>query len=155
MTDPSFPQSHPSATDADFQRLAALIGFVVPPAVARHYRQFNGGVPSLTAWDIGSGELLVISELLPMAPAVAGRRSMESTFELLQQRQAIKPGLVPFALDWGGNYISFNASGAVYFSAMDVWWPERSQQENIEHSTRYLAESFDAFITGLEADPDA
>ena len=155
MSGITFQNSLSPATEADLQRVATLIGFAVPPAVAHHYRQFNGGIPSLTAWDLNGFAFLVVSKFLPMAQPVSDRGTIESTLELLQQRQLIKPGLVPFAVDWGGNYISFDADGAVYFSAMDAWGPERSHEENIERTTKRLAGSFDTFIAGLEVDPDA
>lgn len=155
MTDLVFQNSLAPIDDADLQRVAALIGYAVPLAVACHYRRCNGGVPALTAWELDGGELLVVSEFLPMAAAMPDRRTVESTWALLQQRQVLKPGLVPFALDWGGNYISFDAEGAVYFSAMDAWRAERGREDNIACTTRRITASFVAFVDGLAADPDA
>lgn len=84
------------------------------------------------AWELDSGEFLLISEFLPLGP-----------------------GLVPFALDWGGNCLCFDAAGAVYFLALDGRHAERSVAENLQHTTRWVAASFDAFLSGLQADPDA
>lgn len=156
MLDLTFQSSHPPATDADLQRVAALIGFALPPAVARLYQKFNGGVPSLPAWELFDGEFMVVSKFLPMSPDLpTDRGTLESTLIFVRERHLIKSGLVPFATDWGGNYISFDATGAVYFSPMDAWRPEESHEENIRRTTKRLAESFEAFVDGLEVDPDA
>lgn len=156
MTDITFQNSLPPATGADLQRVVALIGFTLPPAVARLYQKFNGGVPSLPAWELFDGEFMVVNRFLPMTPQLPpDRGTLESTLAFVRQRQLIKPGLVPFATDWGGNYISFDAIGAVHFSAMDAWSPEESHEENIQRTTRRLAESFEVFMGGLKADPDA
>lgn len=70
MTDISFQNSLPPASDADLQRVVALVGFALPPAVARLYQKFNGGVPSLSAWELFDREFMVVSKFLPMSPLV-------------------------------------------------------------------------------------
>lgn len=154
MTDLVFRNPAAAIGEAELQSLAALIGFDPPAALRRHYLRNNGGVPVLTAWELDSGELLVVSEFLPLGPAEIGRRTVATTFDVLRQRGVLKPGLVPFARDWGGNFLCFDAAGAVYFCALDVWHAQRSAAENIRHATKPLAASFDEFLAGLQADPD-
>ncbi len=154
--DITFQNFFSDVTDADLQRVADLIGFALPPGVARLYQKFNGGVPSSPAWELFDGEFMVVSKFLPMSPHLPpDRGTLESTLIFVRERQLIQSGLVPFATDWGGNYISFDAAGAVYFSAMDAWRPEESHEENVRRTTKRLAESFEAFVGGLEVDPDA
>ena len=154
MTDLVFRNSAAAVGEAELQSLAALIGFDPPAALRRHYLRSNGGTPVLTAWELHSGEFLVVSEFLPVGPLEPGKRTIASTLEILQQRGVLKPGLVPFARDWGGNCVCFDAAGAVYFCSLDAWGAERSAAENIRHTTKLLAASFDDFLAGLQADPD-
>lgn len=100
MTDLVFRDSAAAIGEAELQSPAALIGFDPPAALRRPCLRSNGSIPALTAWELDSGEPLVVTEFLPLGPPEMGKRTVATTFEVLRQRDALKPGLVPFARDW-------------------------------------------------------
>jgi hypothetical protein len=148
----TFRNAGPAITDFDIRGVEQQVGVRFPDDVVQHYREVNGGIPQNPVWDDGTYELGV-SHFLPMLHPRSDGRSVESTHQFLVSRALVDSDLVPFALDGGGNYFCFDASGAVYFIAMDDWEEDLSDAENRAALRRQIANTFSAFLDGLQPRP--
>jgi hypothetical protein len=135
--------------DADLREIEAALKIQIPEEVKQHYLAQNGGIPERPCWDLDSGEQLCISQFLPIKYPTSDNRTLESTFQKAAARDLLLPGLVPFAKDWGGNYVCFDSAGQIYFYAMDNWRPERSMEENKKAAAQFLASSMKEFVEQL------
>lgn len=131
----------PALTVDDVRSAERQLGAPFPTEVAQHYLAANGGVPENQWWDDGEYEYDV-THVLPLRTPLPDGRSVESTHALLVGKGMVDPGLVPFAVDGGGNYFCFDADGAVYFVAADVWADELTAAENRAEARTRVAGSF-------------
>ena len=58
--------------------------------------------------------------------------------------------LLPFGIDWGGNYLCLDiADGKVCYFLRDVWSEHLSTEKKLAINTRLVTESFSQFVDGL------
>lgn len=63
--------------------------------------------------------------------------------------------LIPFAFDWGGNYLCLEKnSWQIIYYVRDVWSENISREANFEKNSIIIAKSFDEFLNCLEENPD-
>ena len=156
MTGLRFSSASVKLTDADVQAVAAQVGGHLPADVAAHYVATNGGAPSNAYWPQKDRECIWIQRFLPMRDAQGKGRTLEETYAFLRGRDLIPEGLVPFAIDFGGNYLAFDKSGKIYFYAIDAWDEDRSNAQNQRRAKRRLCDSLTELLEGLvpECDDD-
>ena len=63
--------------------------------------------------------------------------------------------MIPFAFDWGGNYLFLEKnSWQIIYYVRDVWSENISREANFEKNSIIIAKSFDEFLNCLEENPD-
>ena len=63
--------------------------------------------------------------------------------------------LIPFAFDWGGNYLCLEKnSWQIIYYVRDVWSENISREANFEKNSIIIAKSFEEFLNCLEENPD-
>jgi hypothetical protein len=136
-------------TAAEIAETAATLGIVIPDEVAEHYVAHNGGTPARPCWEQNDYEPSCVSEFLPIKHATKGGLSVERSYRNGVEKGFLPQGLVPFAVDWGGNYFCFDEDGHVYFYAIDAWSDRLSNEENRKKAARLLSRSFKTFVERL------
>jgi cell wall assembly regulator SMI1 len=136
-------------TAAEVAETATALGIVIPDDVVRHYAEHNGGTPSRPCWEQDGWEPACIAEFLPIKHATDGGSSLENSYLNGVKKGFLPRWLIPFAVDWGGNYFCFDEDGQVYFVAVDAWRENLSNEENQEKATRLLSRSFKTFVDKL------
>jgi hypothetical protein len=134
---------------AEIADTATALGVVIPEEVARHYVEHNGGTPARPCWEQNDFEPLCIAEFLPIRHATEDGSSVETSYANGVKKGFLPRGLVPFAVDWGGNYFCFDEDGRVYFFAVDAWSDRLSNEENQKKAAKLLSRSFKTFIDKL------
>ncbi|WP_049973836.1 SMI1/KNR4 family protein [Azospirillum sp. B4] len=125
--------------------------FKMPKAFKEHYARYNGGVPESPNFDPEDDDLesLEVSEFLPLKYPTDDDRTLEKTYASLVARDVLPDDLLPFALDWGGNFFCLDRDGQVYFYTTDSWRPNLSNDENKKRSRKLICGSFSDFLAGL------
>ena len=63
--------------------------------------------------------------------------------------------LIPFAFDWGGNYLCLEKnSWQIIYYVRDVWSENISREANFKKNSFVIAKSFEEFLNYLEENPD-
>jgi len=131
------------------------MGVSFPDEMKFHYLRNNGGIPENPCWETEDGEPYCVSEFLPIKYTYKGGITLEDTYKRLVEKKVLPKTLIPFAVDWGGNFFCVNPNGHVYFYATDAWSDELSFEENQRESAQLLCESLSYFIEQLKPDEDA
>jgi hypothetical protein len=63
-------------------------------------------------------------------------------------------GLVPFAKDFGGNFVCFDGQGGVVFYAMDTWSAGIDKEQSKKEAMTPITDSFQNFLNGLQPEPE-
>jgi hypothetical protein len=90
-----------------------------------------------------------IGAFLPMKYSTKHHDTIEHVYRTRIADNYLTKGLVPFALDVGGNFVCFNERGEIFHYLMDVWSKKRSDEENRRRATRPLTYSFTSFVDHL------
>lgn len=90
---------------------------------------------------------------LPMKTRTKTAKTIEETYQTDLDAGYLVRGLVPFARDFGGNYVCFDKQGGIVFYAMDTWSAGRGDEGNKRDAMRPLTDSFQAFLDGLQPEP--
>ncbi len=148
-------------TEDDIQAAAEQLGAELPHAFRLHYRRYNGGTPRLSLFvnDEIDYDDIEISQFIPIRYAHEFADDPEFTLEgraLMHWAAGEVPNtLIPFAMDWGGNYICLEkGSGRIVYYVRDVWRDHLSTEANFAANSTVIAESFDAFLLGLQENPE-
>src|SRR5262245_66279103 len=145
----TFSNVREKITAAEIADTGTALGVVIPDEVVQHYVEHNGGTPARACWESNDFEPQCISQFLPIKHATKGGLSVEKSYRNGVDKGFLPRGLVPFAVDWGGNYFCFDEDGGVYFFAVDAWSDDRSTEENQKDATRFLSRSFKTFVDKL------
>lgn len=149
-----FRETRPAVVEDEIRDAGIEMGVSFPDEMKTHYLRYNGGVPENPCWEQEDGITFCISEFLPIKyPSEGG--TLESTYKRLIEKKIIPNTLIPFAVDWGGNYFCTDPDGYVYFYATDAWSDKLTLEENQRKATRMLCESLSQFIEQLIPDEDA
>ena len=148
-------------TEDDIQAAAEQLGAELPHAFRLHYLHYNGGTPRLSLFvnDEIDYDDIEISQFIPIRYAREFADDPEFTLEgraLMHWVAGEVPNtLIPFAMDWGGNYICLEKdSGRIVYYVRDVWRDHLSTEANFAANSTIIAESFGGFLAHLQANPD-
>ena len=158
---PAFYDCEKSLTEHDLAQAEHTLSATLPDSFKAHYLKYNGGTPARTLFDAGGSgcDDIEISDFIPIRYTQAFADDPDFTLEgraaAEWARNEIPPALIPFALDWGGNYICLEKdSGKIAYYVRDVWSDKLSREANFQSNTRPLADTFPAFLARLRDNPD-
>jgi hypothetical protein len=150
----SFRNSAPSLSQDDIQEVEEATGVKIPTDLARFYLETNGGFPESCSWIVGGEELVRVQCFLPMKHRTRFANTIESTYRTGLQEDYLINGLVPFARDFGGNFICFDQSGGIVFYTMDTWSAGVSNEQSKKEAMNPITGSFQHFLDGLQPEPE-
>lgn len=130
----------PPASDAALDALACRLGGTLPDGLLRSLRNYNGGQPERTAFEVPGLGWTTVSRLYGTGTGDA--YSIETVSEMVEF-QHLPPGTIPVGEDPGGNLLLLDKAGAVWFVA-HCGWPLGSQPATVR-----LAADLEAFLGGL------
>lgn len=120
-----------------------------------HYLQFNGGRP-LKSWyyindDIDPLEIAQFKSIKYYNLTLGSSTLLiDNCYYYMIERKVIPRNIIPFAIDWGGNFFCINQDdNSVLFYAVDSFNDELTLEENHKNAQLYLAPSFNVFIKNL------
>jgi len=150
-----------TAIDArDVEALEIQISTQLPESFRQFFLTQNGGVSNRDWWD-GDGENEAIRLKRFKAIARSGAQDASDTkylggcYTAMTKRQVIPATLLPFAIDDGGNFFCLDlADGCVCFYATDSFDSDLTVTENQVNAYRWLAGTFDDFVSGLKNESD-
>lgn len=95
---------------ADIAKTEEKLSITLPDDFVSHYLQFNGGAPEKTWWD-GDEDFEPV-EVAAFKPFVNNGQTNDDPRSLIDgcyismvDRQVIPKNLLPFANDWGGEFL--------------------------------------------------
>jgi len=149
-------------TLADLALVEQDLRIKLPEAFRSFYLQHNGGTPDRTTWVDPAGKFddIEVRDFLSMLYFNSKGDDPDFTLNGIARSQwaagDLPKSLLPFAIDWGGNYLCLDiADGKVCYFLRDVWSDNLSTEKNREINTRPVAESFSQFVSGLiPGEPD-
>lgn len=160
MSADTFKNCAKPACSADFLALELTLGSSLPEDFKRHYSIWNGGTPECDWFPSrGPWEPIWVHRFLPLS-AVGEKTpeepTIQSTYKSAADRHILSPGMLPFAVDPGGNFFCLDvASGAVSYHVNDAWDADLSIQENQSKAMRPLTSSFSKFVDALVPEDEA
>jgi cell wall assembly regulator SMI1 len=147
-TENVFDDVAPPLSQEDLQAAERAIGFGLPSDLRRHYLKWNGGIPRRDTHVDSDGIERGVQEFIPIKHHPEGWTIENKILDLVQTRKLIPDTLVPFAVDYGGNFfcVSREDQSVVYY-AMDTWVDARKARPV------RIASSLEEFIDGLVERP--
>ncbi|MCL1917644.1 MAG: SMI1/KNR4 family protein [Peptococcaceae bacterium] len=154
----SLSNSEKTLQDNDFNKIAQDLGVKLPSDFVEFYALYNGGDPDRNVFENAHGTIgdIEISEFIPMLYCREFKNDPDFTLDgRVKQEWAkneVPRSLLPFAMDWGGNYICIGLNdGAVYFyiRSSDQWNDDLSMEQNFSLNATPIAPSFHYFIENL------
>lgn len=156
MNSVTFSKSGPQLSENDISSAESKIGIHFPKEFKDLYLKANGGIPYPDCWPAQDDyEPIIISSFLSIDATPNGGGSVEETYQNGIRKGYLPKHLIPFAVDWGNNYICINTDGKVYFYATDSWHDEISHEDNVRKNERLLCESLSKFIDSLVEEDEA
>jgi len=144
-----FSKGGVNLSSEDIGDIQQHLNLVLPEELVNHYLIHNGGIPSNSFWILEDGCSLWVKKFLPMKFPVGTGRTLEDSYLLMVAKNVMPKGLIPFAIDHGGNYFCIDTSGEVYFYAVDRWDEALSDEQNHEKAKKKLGVSFQLFVNQL------
>jgi len=126
----------------DIGDIQQQLDLVLPEELVNHYLIHNGGIPSNSFWILEDGCSLWVKKFLPIKFPVGTERTLEDSYLLMVAKNVMPNGLMPFAIDHGGNYFCIDTSGEVYFYAVDGWDEALNNEQNHEKAKKQVRRIF-------------
>ena len=146
-----------SAIDvSDVEVLENQISTHFPDSFKQFFMTHNGGVPDRDWWDGDEeNEAIRLKRFKAIARSDAQDASdtkyLGGCYKAMTGRKVIPATLLPFAIDDGGNFFCLDlVDGGVCFYAADCFDSDLTITENQLNAYRWLAQTFDAFVSGLK-----
>nr|WP_314484753.1 SMI1/KNR4 family protein [uncultured Kingella sp.] len=144
-------------TEQEIKKIETDLGVVFPVDFKKHYLTWNGGRPSKSLFlneDIDC-DYIEIRDFIPMKFHQVFENDPDFTLEGRTKNEwenmRIPGHLIPYAFDWGGNYICINKNdGKIFFYVRDVWSNNISREANFSKNSILIAKSFTDFLSHLE-----
>lgn len=127
----------------------STLGIHPPLEFIEIYEKSNGGIPSKPFFKNKQGVFNRIKCFLPFSVESDVSRNIEETIDLGRKRGFLPTGILPFAIDEGGNYLCFTHEGEIIYYTLDDWDEDLSPKENITKAINPLTNNFSTFIEGL------
>ena len=145
----------------DFNEVEKKLEVSFPSSFKSHYFKWNGGTPNLSCFvnDNIDYDYIEIRDFIPMKYSKPFEDDPDFTLEGRAINEwdlnELPRNLIPFAFDWGGNYLCLEKnSWQIIFYVRDVWSENISREANFEKNSIVIAKSFDEFLNCLEENPD-
>ena len=144
-----------SVTKSDIDEIERKLNYNFEDIFIAHYLQFNGGTPSNSCWcSDDEFEPIEISRFKSFKyNEVSGGSDnalIECCYFNMLMKAVIPDNLIPFGIDWGGNFFCVNKNdNSIVFYSVDSFDDELSLKDNHKYAQRYLTHSFGDFIGHL------
>lgn len=135
----SFSGTGRALDEQTLEKVEAQLGVKLPDSLRSHYLQVNGGRPSPNIFVDGQGDDYEVHSFKSFGEPGHAGVSIEDTHRTLSAKGLIPPGLLPFAMDSGGNFYCIDESGRIFFLPMDVPQPNAIP----------IADTLQEFVEGL------
>ena len=157
----SFYDCDKNLSENDFNDVEKNLEVSFPASFKSHYFKWNGGTPTLSCFvnDNIDYDYIEIRDFIPMKYS----KQFEDDPDFTLEGRAINEwelnelpiNLIPFAFDWGGNYLCLEKnSWQIIYYVRDVWSENISREANFKKNSIIIAKSFDEFLNCLEENPD-
>jgi hypothetical protein len=150
----SFRNSGEPLSPDDIRRVELTIGITIPGDLADFYLKTNGGFPENTSWIVDGEEQVRVQCFLPMKIRTRFSNTIEATYRTGLEEDYLIMGLVPFAKDFGGNFVCFDDQGGIVFYTLDTWGGESDKEQNKKEAMTPITDSFQNFLDGLQPEPE-
>lgn len=143
----------------DFNNIEHKLQKKIPTSIKNHYLNFNGGYPNKSLFT-DEDEVLEI-EIMDFIPFLYAKEfgndpvfTIEGRTSICWKKNEIPSYLLPFAMDWGGNYIAYNLqNNQIYYYVTDSWSEEINIEENFIKNSQLIANNFKDFLQNLQHNP--
>lgn len=132
-----------------------------PADFKSHYLKWNGGTPNKPIFENPNidYDYIEIRDFIALKYVRDFGDDPDFTLEGRAvnewEKMEVPPDLIPYAFDWGGNYICLHkSSGRIYYYVRDVWSDNISTEANFAKNTILIADSFTEFLSYLHTDPE-
>ncbi|KEQ46271.1 SMI1/KNR4 family protein [Streptococcus oralis] len=157
----SFYDCDKNLSENDFNEVEKKLEVSFPASFKSHYFKWNGGTPNLSCFvnDNIDFDYIEIRDFIPMKYSKQFEDDPDFTLEGRTinewELNELPINLIPFAFDWGGNYLCLekNSRQIIYY-VRDVWSENISREANFKKNSIIIAKSFDEFLNCLEENPD-
>ncbi|MCA3909846.1 SMI1/KNR4 family protein [Vibrio vulnificus] len=140
----------------DLFDLEGIIGFDLPEQFRNFYLKNNGGVPNPNHFPAHKEfDPICISSFLCVKYPCGTENNMEDTYQKGVRKNYLPSDLLPFAVDWGGNYICINKMSEIFFYSVDRCCEDLDNHESINRNKRFICQSFEDFINSLVDEDEA
>lgn len=142
----------PSITKRDIEELELKLKIEIPQSMKLFYLKNNGGIPSNNLFIPQNKKLDVveINLFLPIKYDDCNIKSISTNTMDCWEQKTLPSGLVPFAIDSGGNFYSINVSNKkIYYCLMDQWDNKKTNEMNYKQNIVQIAQSFKYFVDNL------
>ena len=157
----SFYDCDKNLSENDFNDVEKNLEVSFPASFKSHYFKWNGGTPTLSCFvnDNIDYDYIEIRDFIPMKYS----KQFEDDPDFTLEGRAINEwklnelpiNLIPFAFDWGGNYLCLEKnSWQIIYYVRDVWSENISREANFKKNSIIIAKSFEEFLNYLEENPD-
>ena len=157
----TFRDCEKNITEQEIRSIEDRLNTTFPENFRAHYLKWNGGIPNKTVFENADidYDYIEISTFIAMKYA----RNFENNPDAALEEQAAKgweneeipSWLIPYALDWGGNFICLHRDdGKIYYHVRDVWSDRLDTTDNFLRNSVLIAESFADFLSCLTVSQD-
>ena len=157
----SFYDCDKNLSEYDFNEVEKNLEVSFPASFKSHYFKWNGGTPNLSCFinDNIDYDYIEIRDFIPMKYSKQFEDDPDFTLEGRAinewELNELPKNLIPFAFDWGGNYLCLEKnSWQIIYYVRDVWSENISREANFKKNSIIIAESFEEFLNCLEENPD-
>ena len=161
MYDVKLKNSEKELNEKDFKLVEEDLSIKIPDSFKRFYLCANGGDPNKTYWIDSTGKFdhMEIRDFMSIRYRKVFKDDPDYTLNGIAKTQwaegVLPKNLLPFAMDWGGNYFCIDHQNEkVYLFVRDVWSDNLSKEENLDLNSKFLCESFDDFLSNIHFEDD-
>ena len=148
-------------SENDFNEVEKKLEVSFPSSFKSHYFKWNGGTPNLSCFvnDNIDYDYIEIRDFIPIKYSKQFEDDPDFTLEGRAinewELNELPRSLIPFAFDWGGNYLCLEKnSWQIIYYVRDVWSENISREANLKKNSIIIAKSFEEFLNYLEENPD-
>lgn len=147
--------------DNDFIRIEQDLGITLPSDFVEFYKLHNGGIPNRTVIEDYYEKIddVEISEFFPALYCQEFENDPDYTLDGMAKSEwaenKLPKNLLPFARDWGDNYICIRLDdGVICYFVRDVWRDNLSIEDNFFVNTTPITPSFSYCVENLQHNLD-